>query len=333
MISKTQKIGLCLLMGGGLLMVGGVAVAGAQAADVKGNQFGTTVLKEAAGVSTAVTDKAYLILNSAYWGQATSYFTIHYWGGTTSTAWPGNSLTLNSETGAYEGTYDYSSTGATVVRWGNADHTTEWNRFEYSFAKNTVNCFKNTGFSSADRFLVSQTTFDTVFEAPSTYTTTDMHYWDTATGLTTKAWPGTEMTQAPHPYKAISGGAANIWRCSGTFLSSGAVSSGFVFNIPGASPEVKTIDLYGSAYANAFTTSGILSDGPARIEALDFLDYFQVLRVNGSICWVKSDNSAKQTLSANYFGLSSGAKALVDETIDEGDENATVGGTIAMLLG
>lgn len=219
-----------------------------------------------------------------------------------------------------------------ITRWAEEAHTTEWNRIRLSFTANTVNCFKNTGWTSADSYLVSQTIFDTVFEAPSTYTTVDMHYWDTYSGLTTAVWPGKAMTQVSHPYKGISSGASTIWRYSGALLSTGTTRSGFVFNVPGADPEVKTVNLYGSAYANAFTTTACLTDSADRIQALDFLDYFQVLRVDGSICGVKTDSEKKQTLSSKYSTLSTGAKTLVNATTDEGDTQVTVGETIAMLL-
>lgn len=69
------------------------------------------------------------------WGEANAYYTVHYWGGeSTASVWPG--AELNAEAAKGQGTvlkteWDTRATHCIIVRWGDAEHTTEWNRWEY----------------------------------------------------------------------------------------------------------------------------------------------------------------------------------------------------------
>lgn len=106
---------------------------------------------EAASVSTAT-----LKLSPSYWGSASAYYTIHYWGGNTSSTWPGSPFN-NGEaaSGDVEITadYDITSTHCIIIRWNNSSFTDEGNRWDYfdgnSFGTGVqYNYFTNTAWNS-----------------------------------------------------------------------------------------------------------------------------------------------------------------------------------------
>lgn len=107
-------------------------------------------------VEAAAGGTATLKLDSSTWGSASAYYTIHYWGGDTSTSWPGNKFNGGqSAKGSAEITanYDETSTHVIIVRWGNSSCTTEWNRWNYfdSVTMTTpYNYFTNTSWNSCD---------------------------------------------------------------------------------------------------------------------------------------------------------------------------------------
>ena len=129
------------------LMMGLLAVAGL--AGIGANSNEAPVKAEAIEQGKCV-----LKLSSSYWGQASAYYTIHYWGGDTSTSWPGEKFNGGSSAkGNVEITanYDVTSTHCIIVRWGNSGCTTEWNRWSY-FDGNAMttkyNYFTNTAWDS-----------------------------------------------------------------------------------------------------------------------------------------------------------------------------------------
>ena len=115
--------------------------------------FATLNVKEAdAAAGGTVTLK----LTTSNWGSASAYYTIHYWGGDTSTSWPGNKFNGGkAASGNVEITanYDETSTHCIIIRWGNSACSTEWNRWDY-FDTNTMstkyNYFTNTAWDSCD---------------------------------------------------------------------------------------------------------------------------------------------------------------------------------------
>ncbi len=122
----------------------------------------------ATSAKAADASKATLKLNSNYWGQADAYYTIYYWGGNTTPQWPGNNFNEGkAASGNVEITadYDLSSTHVIIVRWGDASHNTEWNRWSY-FDQNTMteqyNYFTNTEWTSCTSSLVLPTNSFTV---------------------------------------------------------------------------------------------------------------------------------------------------------------------------
>ena len=103
-------------------------------------------------------DKAYLLLNSSYWGSVDAYYTIYYWGGSSPATWPGKTFYYNGSI-KYNGNkevvadYDPTSTHVIIIRWNNGIGDNEGNRWSY-FDGNTmntgVNYFTNNGWSSCD---------------------------------------------------------------------------------------------------------------------------------------------------------------------------------------
>lgn len=108
--------------------------------------------------SAATNNSVYLETVSSYWAQASAYYTIHYWGGSNSTSWPGKSFTdsgiKNGTHTVYKADWDPSSTNVIVVRWKDSAHTTEWNRWDWfdknSFKAGQYNYFTNDGWSSCN---------------------------------------------------------------------------------------------------------------------------------------------------------------------------------------
>lgn len=124
-----------------------------------------------------------LKLDSSTWGSASAYYSIHYWGGDTSTSWPGNKFNGGqSAKGSAEITanYDETSTHCIIIRWGNSGCTTEWNRWDY-FDINTMstkyNYFTNNGWTSCSSKYVEST----VVKEKYTYT-----YYDGSNVLKTE---------------------------------------------------------------------------------------------------------------------------------------------------
>ena len=111
-------------------------------------------VKEAEAAVEAKVNQCVLKLDSNIWGQANAYYSIHYWGGNTSTEWPGEKFNNgNSAKGSVEITakYDSTSTHCIIIRWGNSDCTTEWNRWDYFDANSMTtkyNYFTNDGWGS-----------------------------------------------------------------------------------------------------------------------------------------------------------------------------------------
>src|SRR5574344_1274037 len=94
--------------------------------------------------------KIYLKLNATDWGSATAYYTAHIWGGATGTTWPGIDLGSGSGTDVLSAdlpsTYD-GYTRIIIARFKEAEHSTEWNRWQWfnsnSFTANSYNYFTN----------------------------------------------------------------------------------------------------------------------------------------------------------------------------------------------
>ena len=122
--------------------------------------------KEAEAASGTVTLK----LDASIWGSADAYYSIHYWGGETSTSWPGNKFNGGKAAkGAVEITanYDPTSTHCIIIRWGNSGYSTEWNRWDY-FDNNTMgsqyNYFTNNGWNScSSKYVAPEVTYNVNF--------------------------------------------------------------------------------------------------------------------------------------------------------------------------
>ena len=112
-----------------------------------------TTVEEASAASEVVTLK----LDASTWGSASAYYTIHYWGGSTATSWPGakfNSGKAASGSAEITATWDNTSTHCIIIRWGNSACTTEWNRWDYydgnTMTAGSYNYFTNTGWSNCN---------------------------------------------------------------------------------------------------------------------------------------------------------------------------------------
>ena len=114
-------------------------------------------------VEAAAGGTATLKLSSSIWGSASAYYSIHYWGGDTSTNWPGNKFNGGaSAKGDVEITanYDETSTHCIIIRWSSSSYSTEWNRWDW-FDSNTMttpyNYFTNTAWDScSSKYVASE---------------------------------------------------------------------------------------------------------------------------------------------------------------------------------
>lgn len=105
----------------------------------------------------AVTGTVYLELGSN-WGSASAYYTIHYWGGNTSSSWPGvnfnNNAAASGNKTVISATWDTTSTHCIIVRWNDSGHTDEGNRWSYfdgnSFTAGQYNYFNSTSWDSCN---------------------------------------------------------------------------------------------------------------------------------------------------------------------------------------
>lgn len=115
-------------------------------------------------VEAAAGGTATLKLDSSYWGSLDAYYSIHYWGGDTSTTWPGSKFNGGkSAKGNVEITapYDETSTHCIIIRYRDSSYTNEWERWDYfdknSFAGNKYNYFTNNGEGSCSSTYVENT--------------------------------------------------------------------------------------------------------------------------------------------------------------------------------
>lgn len=350
-MKKIAKLWMWLLALVGL--TGGALLAGepatpfvAEAAPVEA----TSVIEE-----TDATDKAFLILKDDIWGIADADYTIHFWGGNTSTNWPGKTFEWSDELNCYyvDG-YDNTSTGVIIVRWHSGQIGAEggedkrWDYFDKNKMTSPYNLFVNDGASScASHVVTSVNTYSILAEIPDTWATPHVHKWqdfdnahvDEVTPDTN--WPGVTLNDVD---TSLTYSLSDGYRlCEATFSLFGSTVEGITNNLilnngqgnvetPGISSW--SDDPYQVFRVNVYETSAtaeLLEDAKARREAYNFLTYFRSLRkedgeTSDSICWVLKDTEAYTTLMDTWNSLTD--ESLVSSLMD-GD--VTIKNTIDML--
>jgi hypothetical protein len=177
-------------------MIGGVAFS-----VVSNNDFSPRDTPVQA--SSSISDTVYLELNSNLWGSASAYYTIHYWGGSDGSVWPGVAFNGNAAASGnvvISATWDTDSTHCIILRWAESGHTTEWHRWNYfdanSFTAGAYNYFKNDGLTSCASSLVYENTGTVYFGNSSSWTDVYAYVFhpDYSGILSLGVWPGTKIT-------------------------------------------------------------------------------------------------------------------------------------------
>ena len=351
-MKKIAKLWMWLLalvgLTGGALLAGETATPFvAEAAPVEA----TSVIEE-----VDATDKAFLILKDNIWGSADADYTIHYWGGNTSTNWPGKTFEWSNELNCYYvDDYDNTSTHVIIVRWRSGQIGAsggETNRWDWYDVPNEMtspyNLFVNTaGDSCSSHVVTSIDTYSVLAEIPNSWATPHLHKWqvfDNAPADETTPdtnWPGVTLNDVD---TSLTYSLSDGYRlCEATFSLFGStvegITNNLILNNGQGSVETPGIsgwsdDPYQVFRVNVNETSAtaeLLADAKARREAYNFLTYFRSLRkedgeTSDSICWVLKDTEAYTTLMDTWNSLTD--KSLVNSLMD-GD--VMIADTISML--
>ncbi|HNX15943.1 MAG TPA: starch-binding protein [Bacilli bacterium] len=165
--------------------------------------FDSSKEAQAAEASSSISDNVYVELDSSVWGSVAAYYTIHYWGGSNGSTYPGTPLNggeIASGNIVISATWDTGSTHVIIIRWGDAAHTSEWNRWSYfdanSFTAGSYNYFKNDGWASCASSLVYENTGSVTFGNKDGWVNVYAYvYHPTNTGiLSLGPWPGTNIS-------------------------------------------------------------------------------------------------------------------------------------------
>lgn len=313
MLSRKFVAGLLVsFLGGASLVTVGVQMAST-----------ATPAPVQAASTVEIGDTVYLELNSSYWGQAAAYYTIHYWGGTTSSTWPGVNFNSNaSATGntVITATWDPTSIHCIILRWSDSSHSTEteWNRWNHfdsnSFTAGQYNYFANTDWSTAASSLVQHSTGDVYYGNSGSWSDVYVYSWNSAHSLIGKSngtWPGTKFTSVSANATFDS---ASLYKAS--FASS--LDNMIIFNDgTGATAGTdKTNDLsllLDGYYKLNYATTGDTDRGAAAAFIYD-LNAKRIAAsygsLSGSICGISSADAT--SLVNSYKGLGATSKGYVD---------------------
>jgi uncharacterized repeat protein (TIGR02543 family) len=123
-----------------LTALGAISIALGGLAFSVNASFNKTNPETEAVASSRTHDKIWLKLDNNYWGSATAYYTVHIWGGTSGTTWPGlNMQDENANQGVSGGGQIYADvpsqyagwTHLILVRYNDSGHTNEGNRYNF----------------------------------------------------------------------------------------------------------------------------------------------------------------------------------------------------------
>lgn len=168
-----------------------------------GSQLVDSQNSKSAEASSSINDTAYLEISASYWGGASAYYTLHYWGGDSSSSWPGVSFNNNESVSGSKvltATWDTSSTHIIIVRWGDAAHTAEWNRWSYydtnAFTPDSINYFANDSWTNCTSYLVKEKSGDIYFSNANSWSDVFAYSYHSSHPYLSKGlgtFPGTAM--------------------------------------------------------------------------------------------------------------------------------------------
>lgn len=177
-----------------------------------GTQLSNDQPIERVEATSGTSDRVYLDINGTIWGSASAYYTIHYWGGNTESAWPGvpfnNGQNVPVGAAVVWATWDPTSTHVIINRYANAsaaatnpnDRWNYWNWFETnSFTAGQYNFFLNTDWYSCDSDKVLEHTGSVYLSDKNNWTVNANAYAFNSKYQTANcfgAWPGTPMEKA-----------------------------------------------------------------------------------------------------------------------------------------
>jgi len=259
--------------------------------------------------SSSISDTVYLELNSGIWGSASAYYTIHYWGGSNGSSWPGvafNGNTAASGNVVISATWDTGSTHCIIVRWQESGHTTELNRWNYydanSFTAGAYNFFTNDGLSSCASSLVYENTGSIYFGNSDSWTDVYAYTWHPLHSpiKTLGAWPGTKITDISSDITFD--GLLGLYRIS----LNKALDTMIIFHNNSGTQTANLSLTIDGFYKHDYTTTG---DGE-RGAAADFVYSLNTTRkavsasegiMEDSICGISSEDAASLCTSYNAF--------------------------------
>lgn len=146
------------------------------------------------------------------------------------------------------------------------------------------------------------------------------HYWNEGGQGGGTEWNGVEMTPVARGYQSD----VQLWEVT---IQTEYQANRIIFNNGTDQTENLTLDSTTGVYGN----TGLLDDSADKLAALVFIEYFDVLRRDGDICYVLDDVDTFNTLKGLYEAVTD--KTLVDGVTDlDGGEGVTIGQTMSMLL-
>jgi len=286
-----------------------------------GSQLVDSQNAEPAKASSSISDTVYLELNSNYWGNYPAYYTIHYWGGDSSSSWPGANFNDNNSASGnaiLKATWDTSSTHVMIMRWSDSSHTTEWNRWEYfnanSFAAGSYNYFQNDVDSNCASSLVYENSGDVYFSNADGWANVYAYAYNAThtaeMGLGT--WPGTLISDISSDITFDS--------CSGLYhlAIDHLIDDTIIFN-SGAGSQTANLNITLGADSVYFKTDYLSSGDAIRGAAANFVYDLNTTRLavsaNGdvkdaSICGISTLDAT--SICQSYNALSTEAKGYIN---------------------
>ncbi|HNX15940.1 MAG TPA: starch-binding protein [Bacilli bacterium] len=300
-----------------------------------GTQIVSSRQAEPVQASSSISDTVYLELDSGIWGSASAYYTIHYWGGSNGSSWPGTPLNGNSAASGntvISATWDTASTHVIIIRWGDAAHTSEWNRWSYydanSFTAGSYNYFKNDSWSNCASSLVYENTGTIYFGNKNSWSNVYAYiYHPSYSGIySLGAWPGTQITDADSDITFD--GESGLYRLSFTK----ALGTTIIFH-NNAGSQTANLSLVTDGY---YKTDYLTTGDSERGTAANFVYNLNVARKavvasgeikEDSLCGISSGTAA--TLCTTYNAFSSTIKGHVNSAtiFTYEDQESTVADT------
>ncbi len=311
----------------------------------------------------------YVVLSDFFWGEADADIYVHYWGGNTSTSWPGVKLEYDSELNLlYTDEFDSSSLHLIFSRWapGTTDFSgNPWHRCDrWSDTENGSTLSGNQFFFNVSRdwfndySINSLDTYHLLAEMPSSWETPHVHRWQEFGSYGTQSgekketfdteWPGVALTKVQDDYNYELEDDYSLYFGEFKFfnINYDGQYNGLIFNNGNGNAQTDTLSNWANnpnlvfkvessgPSSGASSRAYLLDDGATRRKAYDFLRYYRSLRKpydgkENSICWLLED-AHKDELN-DLFTKYSEVETLVSGLNDDG--TCTIGNTISDLQG